>query len=208
MTTRRITVAGLVAGLALALAACSSGSAAGAAPTATAAPATPHTALPSIAASIAPPSAADTPSVASPTPPTSHDPIAEGTYTSQPVAVTAIVARISADTTITASQQAAAIHGFSGYTTQTITLDFRGGQFVESEAFDGGPFEVGARASYAFPDDHTLVIQEVCCGLSTFTITPAPGGFSLMYKVGAPNAGEDAIGRAAIYEIGPFTLMH
>ena len=179
-----------IVGLALLLAGCSAGGA--------------PTAAPGTAA----PSAAVTPSLTGSTAaPTSRDPIAEGTYTSQPIAVTLIVARINADTTLTAAQRAFDLQGFSGHTTQTVTLDFRGGQFTESEAFDGAPFEVGARASYAFPDDHTLVIQETCCGISTFTITPAPGGFSLMYKVGAPNAGEDAIGRAAIYEIGTFTRV-
>lgn len=180
----------VIVGLALLLAACS----AGGAPTAT-----PGTAAPSTAVM---------PSLIGPTPPpASRDPIAEGTYRSQPIPVTLIVARINADTTLTDTQRTAALQGFSGHTTQTITLDFRAGQFTESEAFDGAPSEVGARATYAFPDDHTLVIQETCCGLSTFTITPTPGGFSLMYKAGAPNAGEDAIGRAAIYEIGPFTRV-
>jgi len=133
-------------------------------------------------------------------------PIAEGTYRSETVAVATIIAKINADTTLTAAQKTAAIQGFSGHQTSVVSLDFHNGQFTESSSFDGAPLEVGARATYAFPDDHTLVIQEACCGISTFDLTTGPSSFMLKYRANALNAGEDIIGQT-IYELSPFTLV-
>jgi hypothetical protein len=133
-------------------------------------------------------------------------PIAEGTYRSQAVPVSSIVARINADTTLTAAEKANATKTFAGHPTQTIELTFSEGQFTASETFDSGQFEVGARATYAFPDSHTLVIQEQCCGISTFDLTTAANSFTLKYRVGAPNAGEDAVGQT-VYELRRFTAV-
>jgi hypothetical protein len=184
-------VLGPIAGLAMFLAACSSG------PAATGAP--PTSTPPSVA--IGSPTA-----TASLTPSTPPGPIAEGTYVSGAVAVASIIDLINADTKLTAAQKATTSAGFAGHKTQTVSLDFHGGQFTESDSFDGAPFEVSARATYAFPDDHTLVIQEQCCGLSTFDLTTSPNGFALKYRVGAPNAGETILGQA-IYESSPFTAV-
>ena len=175
-------VPGTIAGLAIVLAACSGG---GQVPTATAPTVTPS---PSVVVSAA------------------ADPIPSGTYVSQTIPVADVIALIKADTTLGAAQQATSLQEFNGHQTDIVTLDFQHGLFTESDAIDGGEKTVGAQASYAFPDSHTLVIQEQCCGLSTFTITSQPGGFSLKYKVGAPNAGEDVVGQW-LYETSPFTLV-
>lgn len=133
-------------------------------------------------------------------------PIAEGTYQSGAVPIKTIIAKIDADTDLTAAEKASDAAGFGGHQTQAVELTFQSGQFTEASAFDGGAFEVGARATYAFPDDHTLVIQEQCCGISTFDLTPGPNTFTLKYRVGAPNAGEDILGQT-IYELTPFALV-
>jgi hypothetical protein len=187
----KVKMLGPIASLVMVLAACSSGPAA-TAPPATATSPSVSTGSPTATASL--------------TPSTPAGPIAEGTYVSGAVTVASIIDRINADTKLTAAQKAAYIAGFADHKTQTASLDFRGGHFTESEAFDGGSFEVGARAAYAFPDDHTLVIQEQCCGISTFDVTTSPNGFTLKYRVGAPNAGEDILGQV-LYESSPFTAV-
>jgi hypothetical protein len=180
-----------IAGLAMFVAACSSGLAPTGAPTTTTSP--------SVATSSPTASASLTPSIAA-------GPIAEGTYVSGATAVASIIDRINADTKLTAAQKAAYIAGFAGHKTQTVSLDFHAGQFTESDAFDGAALAVGARATYAFPDNHTLVIQEQGPGISTFDVTTSANGFALKYRVGAPNAGEDILGQA-IYESSPFTAV-
>lgn len=182
----------LAAGLALSLLGCSATTPA-AAPTA-AAPTTAAIATVTAIPGIPTPAA------------TAANPIADGTYVSGPIAVADVVARIKADTTLSAAQRATYLQEFSGLKTDIVELDFHAGRFTESDALDGAPRQVGARATYAFPDSHTLVIQEDCCGLSTFTITTQPNGFSLMYKAGSPNAGEDVVGEW-LYQTSPFTLV-
>jgi hypothetical protein len=185
---------GPIASLALVLAACSSGLATTAPPTTT-----PPTTTASPSAVIGSP----TPT-ASLAPSTPAGPIAEGTYVSSAVTVATIIARINADTKLTAAQKATDIEAFAGHKTQTASLDFHGGRFTESDSFDGAPLQVDVRAIYAFPDDHTLVIQEQGPGVSTFDVTTSPNGFTLKYRVGAPNAGEDILGQV-LYESTPFT---
>jgi hypothetical protein len=191
---------GSVASLALILAACSNGTAAGTAPAATTTAPVASVAVPAptVAQSTGPSATAAATSVA-------VAPIPDGTYRTKAIPVSTIIARIKTDTTLTTEEQQN-LQGYAGHRTDVIELDLQSGQFTESDSLDGAPFEVGARATYAFPDDHTLVIQEQGPGLSTFVITPTSGGFSLKYKAGAPNTGEDIIGQA-IYESSPFTLV-
>ena len=163
-------------------------------------------------ASAAPPSAqpsalvspATTP-VASPEP-SMVNPIADGIYRTGTIQVSAIIARIDADATLTKDQKAGYISGFTGHKTEAFSIEFGAGAFTEADSLDGSPFQTGATATFAFPDRQTLVIQEDCCGLSTFVVTVQAHGFALKYKAGAPNAGEDIIGQA-IYETSPFTLV-
>ena len=188
------TILALVAGLAVTLLGCSRG--------------TPTTA-PTIATTSGPTVAAASPSTAAGTsmqPSAPVAPIADGTYQSGTNLVSDVLARIKADNTLTASQKAHYEQGFTGHHSDVVRLDLHAGVFIESDALDGAPMSVGAKAAYAFPDSHTLVIQEDCCGLSTFTVTPQPNGFSLAYKAGAPNAGEDVVGRW-LYGASPFTLV-
>jgi hypothetical protein len=189
--SRQTRALGPLAALALALAACASTPAAASPPQMTPAPSNPP-------ASVAP-SAAPSPSAVRAIP--------DGKYLSDAVDVSHIIARINADMKLTAAQRAHAISGFSGHKTQRISLDLHGGTFTEFEAFDGAPFEVGARATYAFPDGHTLVIQEQCCGVTTFDVTPAQHGFSLRYRTYIAKDEEDALIGKIVYESSPFTSV-
>jgi hypothetical protein len=203
LKTRRSSILGSVATLVLILAGCSNGTAAGTAGAATtnAPPASVAVPAPTVAGSAGISGSSATAAAAS----VAVAPIPDGTYRTKAIPVAVIVARIKTDTSLTADETAN-LQGFAGHKTDTIEIDLQSGQFTESDSLDGAPFEVGARATYAFPDDHTLVIQEQGPGLSTFVITPTSGGFSLKYKAGAPNTGEDIIGQA-IYESSPFTLV-
>jgi hypothetical protein len=64
---------------------------------------------------------------------------------------------------------------------------------------------VGSRATYAFPDDHTIVLQESCCGLTTFEVTLVPGGFRL--KAPPQTKEEDKMVGAILFETGAFTRV-
>jgi hypothetical protein len=157
------------------------------------------------------PAAATTmPTASAATPSASAQPIADGTYAAKPVDVTAIKARINADTKLTAAQKADIIDhtlGLDGHKTFVHSLDFHNGQYTELQAFDGAAGSVGQHATFAFPNDHTLVIQEVCCGISTFEVTPDQLSFTL--KVNSPaGAGEvDVIVGQILFESSPFTLV-
>jgi hypothetical protein len=182
---------GLLAAFAMTLGACSASPALSTAPTIAAQPTV-----------LATPTA-----TSSPMPSATTGPIAEGRYRSQTVSVAVIIAEVNSDRTLTAPEKAYAIEqqGFADHKTRAVEMNFRNGQLTVTESFDGGPFNVGARATYAFPDSHTLVIQETCCGISTFDLTPGANSFTLKYRAGAPNAGEDIVGQT-VYELSPFTL--
>jgi len=189
MSTSTPRLLGIVGALSVALGACSTG-----------APATP-----SPVASVAPTATM----LATATAPSSILPaaIADGTYATAPVLVTDIDARIRADTALTAAQMTDAIAGFSGHTSEAFRISLANGQFTEYESFDGGAFEVDVRATFVLPDDHTLVIQESCCGTSTFDVTKVGTGFALRYRAHKPlNAEDDLLGRI-VYESAPFALV-
>jgi len=132
--------------------------------------------------------------------------IKEGTYRTEPIPARAIMARINADTKLTASQRAAAIQGFSGNET-IFQIVLHGGQLTQATAVDGGAFVVGTKGGYAVPDDHTLVFQEACCGVTTFDMAVGPAGtFSLKIRTYPAQDEEDALVAQIIYESAPFTL--
>jgi hypothetical protein len=138
-------------------------------------------------------------------------PIADGTYVST-TDVAAIKATITAYTKLTAAERADMLASFSGHTTQLVRLEFHGGEFTQAQAFDDAAFEVGVRATYAFPDDHTLVVQEPQFGITTFDIMSSGHSFSLR-RTSAPDVGlyggskEDPLIAQILFESSPFTLV-
>jgi hypothetical protein len=183
---------GAIAALAIALAACSSAPAATSTPTVV--PTSPATAS---ASPVATPSAAAAA-------------IADGTYVSR-TDVAAIKATINAYTKLTAAETADLLAVYSDHKTNLVRLDFHGGQFTEAEAFDGAAFEVGEHATYALPDDHTLVVQDQF-GITTFEITSSVHSFSLR-RTSAPDVGlygpskEDPLIAQILFESSPFTRV-
>jgi hypothetical protein len=176
-----------IGGLALVLASCSAAPSVTTAPVATTAPTTRPTTAPSASAAAV-------------------QPIADGRYVSGAQDVASIVARIKANTTLTAVQKADGIQGFNGHKTETVWLDFHGGKFMQLGAFDDDAPQVGVQAApFAFPDSRTLVIQEQCCGISTFDITFGERSFSLKYKSHTPTDELDALIGPFVYESSPFT---
>lgn len=170
----------------------------GAFPVPTIAPPLPTaSALPSIE-----PTAGTTPAL---TPVATATLIPEGTYVSS-LDLALVTAFVNTNAKLTAAQKADVIKNFmGGHKTITVTIDLHGGNLTQSQAADGGAPEVGLRATYAFPDDHTLVFQEQCCGTSTFAVVPRQNGFSLSGgSAGEDN--EDAMIGWTLFEGGPFTL--
>ena len=68
--------------------------------------------------------------------------------------------------------------------------------------------EIGSRGTYAFPDQHTLVMEESGgASVSTFELTSTADGFTL--KLTSPAGDEVGVIITAIFwESGPFTLAH
>lgn len=134
--------------------------------------------------------------------------IPDGTYAGPVQQVADVIAHINADTKLSDADRVDLIDTaleIRGHTTFDVTLDLRAGQWTQSQAVDGRS-QVASRATYAFPDDHTVVIQESCCGLTTFGVTLAQGGFSL--KVLTPLATEaDKVISRILFETGTFTRM-
>jgi len=137
--------------------------------------------------------------------------IPDGTYAAAPMDVAAIKALVNADTKLTAADKTDIIEKASelgSHKTSTVTLEFHDGQWTEYQGFDGAVGGIGTRATYAFPDDHTLLIEESCCGISTFDVTPAQNGFSLKVRSGAFVSTEvDTMVTHILFESSPFTRV-
>jgi hypothetical protein len=182
-----------IAALAIALAACSP------APASTTAP----------PASVAPTTLASAPAAATASASTAL--ILDGTYATTPMDVAGVNALINADAKLTAAEKKDIIENafeLGLHKTFTVTLVFSHGQYTQHQGFDGAVGEIGSRATYAFPDDHTLVIEEPCCGISTFDVTPGQNGFSLKVRSGDLVATEkDTIIGHILFESSPFTRV-
>jgi hypothetical protein len=148
---------------------------------------------------------------ASPTPSVAPALIPDGTYATAPMDVAAVNALVNADTKLTAAEKNFILEDafeLGLHKTFTVTLVFSHGQYTEHQGFDGAVGEVGSRATFAFPDDHTLVIEESCCGISTFDVTLTPNGFSLKVRSGDLVATEqDKVIGHILFESSPFTLV-
>jgi hypothetical protein len=138
--------------------------------------------------------------------PTAAPPIPDGTYLSGAQAITTFVAQVKDDTSLTAADRTSLLHdSIASCTAQFVSLDFHAGQLTEADGCDGAALQTGLHATYAFPDAHTLLIQETCCGTSTFTLTFVKDGFFL--KQTSPLlSGHDRLISSFLYETSPFML--
>jgi hypothetical protein len=186
MTTRSVWAwaLGSIAILSIALAACSTGAALTAAPTGRAAPV----------------SAAPTASIAAPA-------IPDGTYVGPTQQVADLIALIDA-TNLTAAQKTDLIDNalaIKGHATYAVSLDLHGGQYAQGQIVDGGTIEVGSRGTYAFPDRHTLLMEESGgASTNTFEVTSTATGFTLRRTSQAGDA-VDVMITKIFWESGPFT---
>jgi hypothetical protein len=133
--------------------------------------------------------------------------IPDGAYAGPVQQVADVIALMNGDRKLSDADKADMIDTLfeiRGHTTFAVTLDLHAGQWTEWEAVDGKA-QVGSRATYVFPDDHTLVIQESCCGLTTFGVTLVPGGFRL--KAPPQTKEEDKMVGTILFETGAFTRV-
>jgi hypothetical protein len=138
--------------------------------------------------------------------PTAGQPIPAGTYLSGAQSIAAFKAGITADTTLADADKKSLLGDpLLSCTAPFISIEFRAGSLVESSGCDGEPLEVGARATYAFPDDHTLVMEESCCGTTTFAVTSVPDAFFLK-RTSARSTGKDGFIEELLFESSPFML--
>jgi hypothetical protein len=136
--------------------------------------------------------------------------IPDGTYVSAPMQVAAMRAAINADTKLTAAAKSDLINNafvLDDHKTSVVYMTFSAGQLTEGGSYDGGPRDVGARETYAFPDDHTLVTQDPCC-VTTFQVTWSGKSFRLkrLSETTSLDAGSEAIATRLLFESTPFTL--
>jgi hypothetical protein len=156
--------------------------------------------------------AAPTPTPVATTAPGSAAPagaIPDGTYVSGTVQVADMVATVNADKQLTAAQLAQINKDFEfgDHRTSVIKIDLHGGRWTQSGSYDGSPFQVGSRATYASPDASTVVIQEQCCGLTTFQVTMTGTTFTLKRLSGTQNTELDKVEGHILFEETPFTLV-
>jgi hypothetical protein len=89
--------------------------------------------------------------------------IPDGVWVSDPIPA-AVVKSMIDKTKLSAGEKQRALTEDFGWTAsrkqllETLTLDH--GQWTESASWDGEPFSVGANGPYAFPDDHTIAMQD------------------------------------------------
>jgi hypothetical protein len=137
--------------------------------------------------------------------------IPDGSYKAASMQVADVIALINADTKLSAAQKTDIIESafvIKGHTTFAVSLDLHGGQWTETQFVDGVG-EVGQRATYAFPDQHTVVIEEQCCGISAFQVTLGERSFTLkVASTQGPTDEEGALIGRILFESSPFTLAH
>jgi hypothetical protein len=192
MITRsiRARVLGSVAVLSVAFAACSAGASVTTVPTS----APPVSTLP-----VSPSS----------TPTAGPQAIPDGTYVGPTMQVADLIALINGDPKLSTAQKTDIIDNafaINGHQTFGFSLDLHGGQYQQGQSIDRGAYEIGSRGTYAFPDQHTLVLDEQG-GLSvnTFQITVTATGFTLKRTDTSTDA-EDILMTKIFWEFGPFTL--
>jgi hypothetical protein len=124
--------------------------------------------------------------------------------------VAAMRAAINADSKLTAAAKSDLINNelaLDDHKTSLVYMTFALGQWTEQGSYDDGPREVGAKARYAFPDDHTLVLQESCCVI-TYRVTWSGKSFRLkrLSETTTLNEETEAIASRLLFETTPFTL--
>lgn len=130
--------------------------------------------------------------------------IPDGMYVGRIVQVSQLAEMVNADKKLTAAQRTDLSELTTGHTTMQVQLGLSGGHFTEAVAFDGGAFEVGVRATYAFSDDRTLVTQSP--SLDTFAVTWASGSFAL-HRTSTPADEGDAMFGKILFQYTPFSLV-
>ena len=144
------------------------------------------------AAASASPAGASMPAGSAPSAtPASTSLIPDGTYVGDPIPASTIIAAINA-THLSAADKAKMISdGFElDGTSKAVTMSFTfsGGQWTQSASVDGGPSQVGAEGSYAFPDDHTVVLQDPG-GVTTYTVNWSGAALTLKLRSDSSWAG-------------------
>jgi hypothetical protein len=143
------------------------------------------------------------PMTAAPTPLTTPGPIADGIYVGPTMQVADLNALVKADKALSAAQKTNLL--FTG-TTFALTLYLRGGEYQQGQIVDGGANEVGSFGTFAFPDAHTLILEEKSVfTINTFEMTLTANGFKLKRTDTSADA-EDILRTKIFWESGPFTL--
>jgi hypothetical protein len=155
--------------------------------------------------------AAPTPSTSPARPTSTPGPVAipDGVYATGPRSVADIRAEIAASKLTEGEQKVIVNELFElgDSKTMTISIELRKGQWTQRQQLDDGPNGVGSRATYAFPDDHTVVIQEACCGISSFAVDRDGDTFRLTYSSDNPSSAVDQLAAHILFEEAPFTLV-
>ena len=91
--------------------------------------------------------------------------------------------------------------------TEIIGLRLAGGGLTLLLQIDGGPEEVGARATYEVVDDHTLIATDPSCGGRPPSSTPSTGRSSpsTWSRTSAPARVGERIAGTLLFESFPFT---
>jgi hypothetical protein len=137
--------------------------------------------------------------------------IPDGLYVTAPMNVADMKAAILGDAKLDASQKTQIIADdfvLDDHVTSLTYIDLHNGQYTESGSYDDGPRTIGSRGTYAFADDHTLVIQEPN-HLTTFEVAWAGPNFTLTVvpKSTAPYTELDVMEYRLLFESAPFTLV-
>ena len=129
--------------------------------------------------------------------------IPDGTYVGDPIPASTIIAAINA-THLSAADKADLITAGFGLdptsSAVTISFTFGGGQWTQSASIDREPSQVESKGSYAFPDDHTVVLQE-SGGLTTYAVTWSGAALALKLRSDSSWTGAlaDDIGPALVF---------
>jgi hypothetical protein len=96
---------------------------------------------------------------------------------------------------------------FGTHSQFVVSLTLQDGMWVERQGLDDEPLKVGSRATYAFPDASTVVIQEACCGISRFHVDGIGTTFRLTYIDAEGIPALDRMAGHILFEDAPFTAV-
>ncbi len=140
-------------------------------------------------------------------PPSATAVIPDGRYLGPTQLVSAILAALAADKTLSDTEKAAivtSVLGVDGKTSFQVAIEIRGNEFISSQCADAEPFAAETPWPLSSIDDKTIILRLPCCGLQGYEVHRTGSGFTLK-TLSPASSPVEAFVRHVTFETGTFT---